>query len=1061
MPSLSPSRHENQGAAEPTVTRGMEGSAMVVDSSWKQTGVVSMSGSTKTRAVEAWLDSAMSSNRAGYGVDVNSLEKQGVSKKSIQRLYRGMFVYSRGMHSLIQEVIGQSDNKEQLTYTIWNVFMILFEKYKLFGQQSIQDSSMSAAKQQLAETTEQYEQTLAGLQREKENLHQSLQTLQEQAAAAVASEDETREELAVLHSNSAVALQQYELEIRRRMASEVSLHEMTRWWEVSQAELKSCKADNTELLDRLALWQQESETSYAQAREMTVRVTQLERQVDGYRGEALEWVQTKDRNERTTQALKIEQHNLKVNVSSQKTQIDTIEDKNRKLQEDNSNLSRDLRQRTSQLEDVRESRTTIKEELMTLRKRLEDSEIARISAETTIRQETEKTSSMASQFNSNQLRLTQITKELEVEKERADMKDTGLQQTQAALTILETRHISLNADLETNEEQLRVETALRKQLQLSKAVYTRQVAQLSTEKESMEQALTGAKQELSNCCKSTARAEHMLKAAKRNIEILETEKSSDQTTYHRRVTALEDILTQEKSNRASVAKEIKEALQQRVAALEESRHCNEELRKTQSELEQNRMDLDRLNCLVEAEKNRNIELQEVLDKYHSTVVGHNKEARSLQIMIEMDKERHAAELQRFADCQHIKHNKWRVSLEQLQMRFEDVSSFLNCGTLIDNLKAAQIELKQQTARMTAIEKHKSTTEENLKEQLNKKDKLIARLKTEKAALDDDYNAAVTARHVAETREREAQIEADKAKTPLEQVTKGLSELRQVYEDDVAAFMAALPPTVDKSDKATQAASSCIPEDQPTPGKKGGRGEGSCAMVVAMVQTDLSYQWLESKPPIDSPIRTARLRDIHRAARFVEENRNTQQQTTAILSDINAEDQEQIQPQQQRFGTPTNKTNITTIGTTTSSVSGDFTLTYRNVKFPVIPVASYSKLRPPSCSFSSSSPSPPIRDSLTPSRHIAHITPSVQLRCHILKLCLLVSISSCVTAAAAATLSACVAENDGTATRPMICQSCCETAADRTSADMMYPGGAAAALLVNRSTISHCNEFRLD
>ena len=100
---------------------------------------------TKDRTMETWLNhtlgqavpredvpgvrkavaSTSSKHMQGlshFGIDIGSLEKLGLDFASTERVYRAMFVYSQGLHAVLQEEVSKSKNASQALLVLWRAF---------------------------------------------------------------------------------------------------------------------------------------------------------------------------------------------------------------------------------------------------------------------------------------------------------------------------------------------------------------------------------------------------------------------------------------------------------------------------------------------------------------------------------------------------------------------------------------------------------------------------------------------------------------------------------------------------------------------------------------------------------------------------------------------------------------------------------------------------------------------------------------------------------------------------------------------------------------------------
>ena len=58
---------------------------------------------------------------------VNILKNAGVPNEYVDRIYRGLFVYSIGFYEMLQRTLHHADNKYLILSSLWKVFSILLE----------------------------------------------------------------------------------------------------------------------------------------------------------------------------------------------------------------------------------------------------------------------------------------------------------------------------------------------------------------------------------------------------------------------------------------------------------------------------------------------------------------------------------------------------------------------------------------------------------------------------------------------------------------------------------------------------------------------------------------------------------------------------------------------------------------------------------------------------------------------------------------------------------------------------------------------------------------------
>ena len=62
-----------------------------------------------------------------YQIDSLFLESQGVDKALVDRIYRGLFVYSLGFYEMVHKCLEHAKNKYTILASVWKVFSILLE----------------------------------------------------------------------------------------------------------------------------------------------------------------------------------------------------------------------------------------------------------------------------------------------------------------------------------------------------------------------------------------------------------------------------------------------------------------------------------------------------------------------------------------------------------------------------------------------------------------------------------------------------------------------------------------------------------------------------------------------------------------------------------------------------------------------------------------------------------------------------------------------------------------------------------------------------------------------
>ncbi|CAE7040132.1 unnamed protein product, partial [Symbiodinium natans] len=65
---------------------------------------------------------------AQFGIDNAALAKLGIDQQSADRVYRAMFVYSHGLHAVLQEAAGRTRNSNEALLVLWRAFQAVLEQ---------------------------------------------------------------------------------------------------------------------------------------------------------------------------------------------------------------------------------------------------------------------------------------------------------------------------------------------------------------------------------------------------------------------------------------------------------------------------------------------------------------------------------------------------------------------------------------------------------------------------------------------------------------------------------------------------------------------------------------------------------------------------------------------------------------------------------------------------------------------------------------------------------------------------------------------------------------------
>jgi hypothetical protein len=251
---------------------------------------------------EANLATGGSANRmlglTQFGVDAASLERLGLNSECADRVYRAMFVYSQGLHAVLQEAVGKSKNCSQALLVLWRAFTTVLEHA---GQSEEQGAESLAAlvqrgnEEEKARIESEYRGQMVLLQAQTQKLgterresHLEIQRLRED-------EVRLRNDSEMYRNEHQVAMSKYEREIKQRVEAEVRFLEKTRWADALEEDLNKERKQTTHYAAQLQEALSAREAVQVEVDGLRTQVKMQEAQAGAYKQGALEAAQQKNK----------------------------------------------------------------------------------------------------------------------------------------------------------------------------------------------------------------------------------------------------------------------------------------------------------------------------------------------------------------------------------------------------------------------------------------------------------------------------------------------------------------------------------------------------------------------------------------------------------------------------------------------------------------------------------------------------------------------------------------------------------------------------------------------
>jgi len=835
----------------------------------------------KGRAIENWLNARLGSankpkeegtvaggaaNRmqglSQFGIDAASLERLGLDSQSADRVYRAMFVYSQGLHAVLQEAVGKSKCSSQALLVLWRAFTTVLEHA---GQSEEQGAESLAAliqrgnEEEKAKIEEKARTEKSSLQVQNQKLTADRRELQLEVQRLREDELRLRNDNEMYRNDHHVAMSKYEREIKQRVDSEVRFLEKSRWADALQEDLNKERKQSMHYASQL----QESNTSreaiQVEIDGLRTQVKMQEAQAGAYKQGALEAAQQKQRHEQMVSNYKQNLERQSQKINELKEQLEQEVEQNKRLVEASSNTQREMRKLETQFEDESHARKELQNERDTLRERLDkmDRESTELTDERRAMQK--EINDLSMKHRTDQIELKRYTEQLErTEKSLEKLEETHRKLVDAHRSLnVETEY--LREDCQHFDEQLKKESELRKLLQHEKKQLTGQVQTIQIERDTSQLALQSATKELQEVTEKMVKLESIVRDTKAAMTKVSLEHQVELKAHTQKVSILERVIADERNERRNLVAETQDLVEKREVALDLVQKKDLEIVELKRHRLEKEEEADRFRILLKAQEHRNSEQLVTVDKYHAAVASHDAEMRQMHVLLECEREeaqRKLAELQAaYASTRHTLEQRidgWKLS-------YEDVLSRLNFNPATQKIQILELENFDMKKEIEESKDLIATVSEKVKTkdvEITKRDGTISRLREElkkvQAALEEskilcDHHLIHAERQAFARCDAEHRTERIKQNTEAFDDMKSSLEakIREGYEEIERLRKLLIIPKADAEVQVTVYTSECIS------------------------QTDLSYQYLESSERLQNdPRRLQRLDALQKASHFV-------------------------------------------------------------------------------------------------------------------------------------------------------------------------------------------------
>lgn len=161
-----------------------------------------------------------------YNLDRLSLTNSGVTNEQVDRVYRGLFVYSIGFYEMLQRCLEHASNKYILLSSMWRVFAILLE-YCCKSNYQMLISKLNEEHQEMLQSVERdFNEHIQKLTESERHLKDALDDLQKRKDELEKARDEEEFQRRKLQEEFSKKVETHEEEVQLRLKFEQKLNNM-------------------------------------------------------------------------------------------------------------------------------------------------------------------------------------------------------------------------------------------------------------------------------------------------------------------------------------------------------------------------------------------------------------------------------------------------------------------------------------------------------------------------------------------------------------------------------------------------------------------------------------------------------------------------------------------------------------------------------------------------------------------------------------------------------------------------------------------------------------------
>eukprot|EP00746_Dinoflagellata_sp_MGD_P168173 gnl/MRDRNA2_/MRDRNA2_99412_c0_seq1.p1 gnl/MRDRNA2_/MRDRNA2_99412_c0~~gnl/MRDRNA2_/MRDRNA2_99412_c0_seq1.p1 ORF type:complete len:1158 (-),score=272.79 gnl/MRDRNA2_/MRDRNA2_99412_c0_seq1:53-3526(-) len=851
---------------------------------------------TKSRAIESWLDGslnhALSQKQQAAGpnaasdqdmvgklkdkfshknpgmnhfkVDGGNLASLGLDQESIERIHRTLFVYSQGIHAVLQDVVKHSHDRSQSLLCLWKALSAVLEcgQENSEGEQSesLADIIKKGNEEELRRTKKELGEQIVSLQSQRDQCMQKNKEMEMEVQNLRVKAESAGQNCEMYERDCEIAQHKHELEIRNRTQADINCLERNGWITALEEDLVQARTQVRYLTNQLSEANKARGLMDDEVVDLRAKVRAFEIQQANYEQQSLQDTQQRARIESLIVQSKARLDKEKEKTKDLEEKLQKASDDKHDLQDQLEKMERQTRTLQTNLDHEIHFKEEGDREKERLNKRCEvlDKEVTEI--QDISRTQRKELYELRGQVRYQEIESKRIKDELEQKKEISQKLQVLYKNTLGDCRKLEAENESLALDVEALDKRVKVETDARKKLEGDKVLLEGNLATSQTELAESHAACANLKKELLVLTNKMVKIEASETYLRNAMGQQAHGHTANQKAMAKTQVMLEKVISDERQARRTLVDEtqkIDRKCQETELDLEDR---DLEITMLKQQIQEAELEADRLRIVYEQELKMHEETRVLVEKNNAAVANCDGELMQLQVILESERCASKEQIAIMTQSYEVARAELIKEIDMWQLRFEDALSLLHFNPLNEKIKTLEKKIEDLKGELDHALHRNLISLEHIKkletdvadkvEKVQKVQKESSKLKHEKAGLITEL--AEVKQHWDRTSLRLSDYE-ERAMMNSHLVDTQKDERKRLEGiiSDLKLEIKRLEAIINKP-------------------KADSEVQASVKMQSGEIQTDLSYQYLESADHLHEGSKRLEMLDhLKKASDFVE------------------------------------------------------------------------------------------------------------------------------------------------------------------------------------------------